>query len=175
MKRIISFLRVPSLLLVYALLWLPATAQTSIPISDKYFAGQLVFSKGEAVRFQIREGALLTIKNPENAASYLGLVLKLAGSGKIRVLVLNIQSKEGSKGNVSAMSPPKEIALDSSFEVRQSAPITLKIREVGERRFSNPPSNIQDQEKYSSELCCASFGKKQVCANSVITPAGSCP
>lgn len=148
---------------------------SSIPISDRYIEGEILFPTGEVASFQSREGALITVKNDAGATNATGMILRLVGdTTKVKVLILKIQA-QGGRGDATAKSPPEEISLGSKLVVQQSEPITVSLNKVGQRQFPNPPSDLKNPGVYSTELCCVTFNGKEVCANSVRTPVGDCP
>jgi len=147
---------------------------TSIPISNKYFGGEIRFHDGSIAQFESREGSLIRVKQNAGSPTYTGLILYLAKDGKkVKVLILKIQTQPTGESVLSA-SKPEEISLGSIFEIQQSDLIKLILNRIGERNFPNPPSNLQDPSVYLAELCCARFGMKQICSNIVSTPGGNC-
>jgi len=143
----------------------------TIPVSNKYFEGEISFQDGTKAQFESREGALIRVRQNLNSPEATGLVLHLGkDANKVKVLVLKIQTAADS----AKSDKPPIIDLNSALEIRQSNPIKLVLKRVGERQFPHPPSNLQAQSEYSAELCCVEFGGKQVCANAVTTPAGTC-
>lgn len=151
-----------------------AAQVSSIPISNKYFEGEIRFHDGSKAQFESREGALIRVEQNAESPTYTGLILYLAKDGKkVKVLILKIQTQSSGESVLSA-EKPEEINLGSVFGIQQSDPIRLTLNRVGERSFPNPPSNLQDPSVYSSELCCVEFGTKRICSNFVNTPAGAC-
>jgi hypothetical protein len=148
-----------------------AAAQVTIPKSNKYFAGDITFPDGGKASFEIREGSLLTVKSSTNAARYGLLLLREENSAKLKFMVLMLQSNTGA---VSGSLPLQEFALKSPFKVEQSPAITIRVNSMGEKRFPNPPSNIQNQSGYLAEICCHTFSGKEICANFAKSTKGSC-
>jgi hypothetical protein len=147
----------------------------TIPVSDKYFMGEIVFEDESKVDFELREGALLTMTESTAATEAVGLVLYLSkGSGQVKVQELHIKLSGTDEGSISGMKKPSEIGMGSTLELKGSPVIRLSLNKLGEGRYPNPPLNLGNQAGYLNERCCVQCKKRQICATSISTSCGKC-
>ena len=176
MKRVHRQLAIMVALIGMGLAHGAAMAQeTTIPISDKYFLGKLIFFKDYEVKFLLREGAMLTISEGKASPDYFGFALYLgSGSPNIKVQKLQIALSEEGAGRIFGPDRPSETRLGEPLEIRGNSVIQLVLSKMGEKQFSTPPAIVRNQAAYLKERCCILCGDRQVCANAVVASCGKC-
>jgi hypothetical protein len=172
-------------LLVGSFLWTAhASAQGfGVPISDRVVRAEITLPDGTATTVEIREGALLTVKNRE-----MGYMIGLSPAidevdGHVELLVVDIE-EVGRESNIEFLN---QVSLVPGVPETLSTflgEFDLKVSEVFLGSFPRQP--LADprrlrpkdlQQRFgatSGGICCVSCGSWTICGSSVRLGCGSC-
>ena len=165
-----------------------AYAQFSVPTSNRVFSGVLLSSGKNLASFEIREGAMLTVRDEGKGLWYGWVPLVDSETGQVKLKGFELTARPDGPPDIAEVVKRldvrvgEEVALQTSFEEYD---FSLAIQGISDKEFPTIPA-VKNPKKMDAEilqkvygasgggLCSLTCGPLTVTSTSVKMSCGVC-